>query len=471
MRGSGGGADRGPDFANMLKPALTKGRIKVIASTTWEEFSQSFEKDRALMRRFYRLSVNEPSPSDSKSILRGLRSKFETFHGGSITDAAIDAAVDLTVRYQPSKHLPDKAIDIIDTACARLKVQGLSSWTVDRTEIAAEVSQACGVPIEQMNTVENKSQIRNLAIDVKNIVFAQDEAIDSIVDKVIIAKAGLKSPSKPIGNFLLIGPTGTGKTLTAKTIAQKLGMTLLRYDMAEYQEKHSVAKLIGAPPGYVGHDDGKMGGGLLVGDLERSPNSVILFDEIEKAHPDVANILLAMMDEGKVSGSNGKQANCQNCIIFLTSNLGASAAERSQIGFGNKDGNPAAVDESVNQFFLPEFRNRLDGIIKFSSLSGLAMRKIVVRFVKELSQLLSDRGITLHPTEKLVDHVLSSVSDNKMGARPLGRAVDNIIKPPLSRKLLFEEIPNNTHLVLDWDNGALTISEGKHERNITEEIS
>lgn len=457
MRGAGGGADRGPDFANMIKPAISKGKIKVIASTTWEEYSQSFEKDRALMRRFYRLGVDEPTPAEAKLILRGLRGKFEDFHQGQITDDAIDAAVDLTVRYQTDRKLPDKAIDMIDSACARYRIQNQSSWTVSRADILNEISKATRIPVDQLDQ-KRRDQLQDLDTDIKQKLYGQDHAVNTVTEKILISRAGLKSPNKPIGNFLFVGPTGTGKTELAKLLAEKLQMKLHRYDMTEYQESHSISKLIGAPPGYVGHDDGKMGGGLLIGDIEKSPNSILLFDEVEKAHPSVLQILLQMMDEGVVSGSNGKRADCRNCLILLTSNLGAQDLERNNIGFGQDLGR---VDDgaAIRDFFKPEFRNRLDGICRFNSLDQLSYRKIVVKFVKEINDLMSDRGVEVVPTEQLIDYIIETGVDPRMGARPLYRKVNDLIKLPLSKKLLFENLPTGTKLWLHWQNNQLMILE------------
>lgn len=462
MRGAGGGAERGPDFANMIKPALAKGRIKVIASTTWEEYTNSFEKDRALMRRFYRLGVDEPTPAQAKDILRGLRDKFEQFHGGVVTDAAIDAAVDLTVRYQTDKKLPDKAIDIIDSACARYRIADSQDWRVDRSEVIKEISSATKVPVEQMDQ-EKRVHLRTLDVDIKQKLYGQDGAVDSVIEKILISKAGLKRVNKPVGNFLFLGPTGTGKTELAKLLSDNLQMKLLRYDMTEYQEKHSVAKLIGAPPGYVGHDDGKMGGGLLVGDIEKNPHSIILFDEVEKAHPDVLQILLQMMDEGFVSGSNGRRADCRNCMIILTSNLGAADMERERIGFGENVNH--SDDSAVKDFFKPEFRNRLDAVCKFRSLDQLSYRKIVAKFINELNDLLSDRKISVTATERLIDHIIAVGVDPKMGARPLARKIDDLIKLPLSKRLLFDEIPAGGRLTLDWNEEQLVIED---QNNVTE---
>jgi len=449
MRGAGAGSGSNVDFANMIKPALTKGRIKVIASTTWEEFTQSFEKDRALMRRFYRLTVDEPTPAVAKDILRGLRKHFEEFHGGTIEDDAIDSAVDLSVRYQSDKKLPDKAIDLIDTACAKAKINFVD-WTVNKTNIIETLSKFTKLPVEQIANTEGSKAISNLEISIKERLFGQDSAVDNVLEKIYVSRAGLKAINKPIGSFLFTGPTGTGKTELAKLLTENLGMKLLRYDMSEYQEKHSVAKLIGAPPGYVGYDDGNLGGGLLISDIEKNPNAVILFDEVEKAHPDVMNILLTMMDEGIVTSSNGKKADCRNCIIIMTSNLGAADNERNNIGFARSLERTGEDDKAVKEFFKPEFRNRMDAVCKFNKLDKMSMKKIVIKFINEMNELLSDRNMRVRPTDTMIDHLIEQGFDSKMGARPLNRKINELIKVPLSKKILFESVPNNTNITVDY---------------------
>ena len=456
MRGAGSGSNSSVDFANMIKPALTKGNIKVLASTTWEEYTQSFEKDRALMRRFYRMTIEEPTPVVAKEILRGLRTYFEEFHGGSISDEALDAAVDLSVRYQPDKKLPDKAIDLIDTASARLKINSMS-WTVRKSHIIDVISKFTKIPADQIGSESTKTLV-DLEKTIKAKLFGQDSVVDTVLEKIYVARAGLKPMNKPIGNYLFLGPTGTGKTELAKLLAEGMGMKMLRYDMSEYQEKHAAAKLIGAPPGYVGYDDGNLGGGMLISDIEKNPNCIILFDEVEKAHPDVTNILLSLMDEGVVTSSNGKKADARNAIVILTSNLGAADNERNNIGFGRELQKSDEDDKAVKDFFKPEFRNRLDGICKFNKLNEISIKKIVAKFINEVNDLLNEKGIKIRLTERAVDHVAKVGYDAKMGARPLARKINDLIKVPLSKKILFETIAENTTIVVDYDNEELVFN-------------
>jgi ATP-dependent Clp protease ATP-binding subunit ClpA len=452
MRGAGAGSQSSVDFSNMIKPALSKGKIKVIASTTWEEYTQSFEKDRALMRRFHRVTIDEPSAETTKEILYGSRMNFEKFHHGKIDDDAIDAAVELSIRYQTDKKLPDKAIDLIDASCAKLKIKN-TNWTVTRSDIVNAISRATRIPIEQIGNNEKSSGPINFEAAIKQRLYGQDAAVETVLEKIYVSRAGLKSLNKPIGNFLFLGPTGTGKTELAKLLAENLGMKLIRYDMSEYQERHTVAKLIGAPPGYVGYDDGNLGGGLLISDIEKSPNAIILMDEIEKAHPDVSNILLQMMDEGTITSSNGKKADCRNAIIILTSNLGSADNEKNTIGFGKDLQKTDEDDRAVKDFFRPEFRNRLDGIVKFNRLDNMSMRKIVGKFVAELNDLLANKQLRVRLTEGAVNDLISKGFDPKMGARPLQRKINDAIKVPLSKKILFENIAAGTTIMIDCVNG------------------
>jgi ATP-dependent Clp protease ATP-binding subunit ClpA len=454
MQGAGSGGSSQVDFANMLKPALAKGKIKVIASTTFEEYTQSFEKDRALMRRFYKLNVDEPTPAVAKDILYGLRGHFEKFHGGAITDDAIEAAVDLSVRYQTDKRLPDKAIDLIDMSSAKLKIQ-TPDFVVTKLDIIDTISKATKIPKENLLGEKASKNLINLDSTIKDKLYGQDTAVDQVLEKIYVAKAGMKSHNKPVGNFLFLGPTGTGKTELCKLLSENLSMKLIRFDMSEYQEKHSMAKLIGAPPGYVGYEDGNLGGGLLISEVERNPHSIILLDEIEKAHPDISNLLLQIMDEGTITGSNGKKADARNCILILTSNLGASDGEQNAIGFGRSQTKEGTDDEAAKKFFKPEFRNRLDAVVKFGKLNKISMKKIVVKFLSELNELLVEKSIKVHTTEALVDHLTEVGFDPAMGARPLARKINELIKVPLSKKILFEHIESGSIITADWADSAV----------------
>jgi len=449
MQGAGAGSSSSVDFANMIKPALAKGGIKVIASTTYEEYTQSFEKDRALMRRFYKLNVDEPTPAVAKDILYGLRNHFEKFHGGAIADEAVEAAVDLSVRYQTDKRLPDKAIDLIDMSCAKAKIKN-PDFIISKEEIVDTIAKATGIPRENLLSEKAKDNLISLETTIKDKLYGQDSAVDQVLEKIYVAKAGMKSHNKPVGNFLFLGPTGTGKTELCKLLSENLSMKLIRFDMSEYQEKHSMAKLIGAPPGYVGYEDGNLGGGLLISEVERNPHSIILLDEIEKAHPDISNLLLSIMDEGVITGSNGKKADCRHAILILTSNLGSADAEKNAIGFGRSQTKEGTDDEATKRFFKPEFRNRLDAVVKFTKLDKLAMKKIVVKFLNELNTLLEEKSIKVRPTEALVDHLVEVGFDPAMGARPLNRKINDLIKVPLSKKILFDHIENGSIISIDY---------------------
>ena len=454
MQGAGAGSSSSVDFANMLKPALAKGGIKVIASTTYEEYTQSFEKDRALMRRFYKLNIDEPSPEVAKDILLGLKGHFEQFHNGVILDEAIELAVDLSVRYQTDKRLPDKAIDLIDMSCARLKINN-PTWVVGADDIIETLAKATKIPKENFDSKHASTSLPSLESNIKDKLYGQDTAVDAVLEKIYVAKAGLKAHNKPIGNFLFLGPTGTGKTELAKLLSENLGMKLIRFDMSEYQEKHAMAKLIGAPPGYVGYEDGNLGGGLLISEVERNPHSIILLDEIEKAHPDISNLLLQIMDEGTITGSNGKKADCRNAMLVLTSNLGSADNEQNNIGFGRELQKSGEDDSAVKKFFKPEFRNRLDAVVKFNGLDKISMKKIVVKFLNELNELLAEKSIKLRSTETLVDHLVEVGFDRAMGARPLARKISELIKVPLSKKILFDNISIGSTITADYSNEAV----------------
>lgn len=455
MSGAGaGGSNSSNDLANMLKPALTKGDLKVVASTTWEEYRKYFEKDRALMRRFQRVVVGEPSKETTKEILTGIKKYYEDYHNTIITQEAIDAAVKLSVKYQSDKKLPDKAIDLIDVACARFKVNDNQSEEKIVTEesIQFELAKMLNLPTEQVAERET-SNLANLEANIKKVVYGQDSAIEQIVDKILVSQAGLKADDKPVGAFVFMGPTGTGKTETAKALANQLGVKLVRIDMSEYMEKHSVAKLIGSPPGYVGHEDNA---GILITKLQESPNCVLLLDEIEKAHPDVSQILLQVMDNGKITGSNGKEADARNCTLILTTNLGAKDAEKNTIGFGGES-EEGYSDAALKKFFSPEFRNRLDGVITFAKLGKPVMMKIVGKFLVELKDMVKDKGINITITDEALDHLVDKGFDPKMGARPLQRVIDKDIKRPLSKQILFGSLKNGGDVTIDFNDGELVL--------------
>jgi ATP-dependent Clp protease ATP-binding subunit ClpA len=432
------GQGQSMDMANMLKPALLKGTIKVVASTTWEEYRKYFEKDRALMRRFQRLQVGEPSKETAVKILKGVKQYYEKFHGCTITDEACEDAVDYSTKFIADKKLPDKAIDVIDVACARLRLNGVKDGKIDHDEIIHEISQMTGISIEQLSQ-KQASNLKTLEEKMKLQVFGQDKAINTITDKILVARAGLKSLTKPVGSFLFLGPTGCGKTETARQLAKTLGVELIRFDMSEYQEKHSIAKLIGSPPGYVGYEDSNMGGGMFINEVEKNPHAVVLFDEIEKAHRDVSNMLLQVMDYGTVTGSNGKKADCRNITLIMTSNLGAEDNERNNIGFGPSE-RTGEDDKALKKFFPPEFRNRLDAVIKFDKLNKETMKSVVKKFLLELNTMTIEKDVEVNATEDAIEFLMTKGFDAKLGARPLQRVIDDEIKKPLSKMMLFGEL-------------------------------
>ena len=453
MNGAGAVSGGSNDMANMLKPALSKGTLKVIASTTWEEFRKHFEKDRALMRRFQRVTVDEPSEAVTIKILKGLKKYYEKHHGVKITNQAITDAVTYSVKYMSDKKLPDKAIDLIDCACARFKVKDEENGVVDHDEILFEVAKIANLPLEQINSKEGLN-LAGLEKNLRSKVFGQETAIESLLDKVFISQAGLKAVNKPVGSFLFVGPTGVGKTEVAKQLASSMGVKLVRFDMSEFQEKHSVAKFIGAPPGYIGFDDNA---GQLITNLQENPNCILLLDEVEKAHPDVLTVMLQLMDNGFITGSNGKKADGRNAIIIMTSNLGAADNEKNGVGFGNleRDGDPK---DAVNKFFAPEFRNRLDGIVKFGKLDQVNMIKIVKKFIDELNALIKDKNIHIKLNAESVEYLIAKGFNSKMGARPLQRTIDEFIKKPLSKEILFGKLTNGGVVEVSIENELLKLN-------------
>ena len=465
MSGAGaGGGNSANDLANMIKPALSKGNIKVVASTTWEEYRKYFEKDRALMRRFQRVTVDEPTPAVTKDILRGIKKYYEDHHKTTITDSAIEAAVKLSVKYQSDKKLPDKAIDLIDVACSRFNLKtDVDTRIVGEKEIQFELSNMLHISEEQVAEKETENLV-NLEKNLKNVVYGQDTAIDNIVDKILVAQAGLKAENRPVGSFVFMGPTGTGKTETAKQLAAALGVNLVRFDMSEYQEKHSVAKFIGSPPGYVGHEENA---GLLITKIQENPNCVLLLDEIEKAHPDVSTILLQIMDNGFITGSNGKTADARNCVLILTTNLGAKDADKNAIGF-NDSLEKDYDDKELKKFFSPEFRNRLDGVITFGKLTKEVMMKIVGKFLLELKNMIKDKHVEITVSDEALDYLVEKGFDSKMGARPLQRVIDHDIKRPLSRELLFGRLKQGGKVKIEVQDGEIKLNTVLEDKEIEE---
>lgn len=451
------------DAGNILKPALSAGKLKVIGATTDEEYRKIFEKESALARRFTKIGVGEPSIAESKEILFNTIDSYESYHDVTVTIEACDLAVDLSAQYIFNKRLPDKAFDIIDRVCAYNRIMPKDSrvTVISELEVRSEVSRLTGIPEEHLGTEadeETKSKHTEVKAYLESTVFGQPEAINKVTDSITVSLAGLKDPNKPVASYLFTGPTGVGKTELAKRLAQSMKMHMVRYDMAEYQERHTVSKLIGSPPGYVGHGDGKAGDGLLITQLEDNPNCVLLLDEVEKAHPDIMSVLLALLDEGIITSSTGKQVSAKNAIVILTSNLGAKDAQIKSIGFNEETFNTKAIDAAINNFFAPEFRNRLDGVIRFDSLRPENMRQIVVKFLAELESYVTPRGIELSWGDQLIDMLETQGYDPKMGARPLSRLINTSVKLELAKYLL--ENNNVATLNINWNNDKLEISNG-----------
>ena len=436
IMGTGSGQQGSLDIANLLKPALSKGTLKCIGSTTNEEYRKHFEKDRALLRRFKRVDVNEPSIEDSKAILFGLRERYETFHSVKFTDAALEAAVDLTARYVTNQLLPDKAIDIIDNAGARQRVAPTGTRLVEigLSEIEAEVSKVAKIPEQTIASAEG-DRLERLESDLRSAVFGQDAALTVLADAVFVSRSGLRDVNKPEGAFLFAGPTGVGKTEAARQLAKTLGVPLLKYDMSEFMEKHSVAKLIGSPPGYTGYGDGAAGSGKLVNDIEQNPHAILLLDEIEKAHSDVFNILLQVMDDSRLTSMSGKTVSFRNIIIIMTTNAGAAESSKPGIGFGASatGGDPMGA---IRKLFAPEFRNRLDAIVQFDTLKHENVLKVVDKFLAALLGQAAERQVTITVTDEAKNWLSKYGFDPAMGARPLARAIHEQIKTPLSRLMV-----------------------------------
>lgn len=429
--GSAGGSNI--DIANLLKPLLAGGKLLCIGATTSEEYRENFEKDRALQRRFQKVVIDQPSKEDTKLIVKGLKKYYEEFHGLEYDEEAMELAVDLAERYMHGKYNPDRAIDVIDVAGARNKLHNIEG-TVGRSAIEAAVSKITRIPMDMIDAKEN-ANFANLEDNIKSKLFGQDKAVGALVEAILVAKSGMRPTNKPVGSFLFVGPTGTGKTELCRQLAANLDIKLRKYDMSEYMEQHSVSKLIGAPPGYVGHAEGGAGAGQLINDVEETPNCIVLLDEVEKAHPSVMNLLLQVMDDGRLTSSTGKTADFSNVILIMTSNLGAAQKSKRAIGFSN-DHSDASM-QAVNKFFSPEFRNRLDAMVEFVALQREHIDMIVDKSINELNGMLAEKNVRveLSPEAKVWMRERGYIPD--MGARPLQRVINDNIKKPLSKEILF----------------------------------
>ncbi len=434
--GAGATSGGAMDASNLLKPALQSGQVRCIGSTTYKEYRQHFEKDRALVRRFQKIDVKEPSVEDSIEIMKGLKPYFEEFHKLKYTNESIKAAVELSAKYIHDRKLPDKAIDVIDeTGASQMLVpEAKRKKKITVKEVEATVATMARIPPKTVSK-SDAEVMSNLEKDLKRLVFGQDKAITALSSAIKLSRAGLREPEKPIGCYLFSGPTGVGKTEVAKQLAALMGIELLRFDMSEYMEKHTISRLIGAPPGYVGFDQG----GLLTDGIDQHPHSVLLLDEIEKAHPDLFNILLQVMDHGKLTDHNGKQVDFRNVILIMTTNAGASDMAKQAIGFGSTK-RTGDDTEAINRLFTPEFRNRLDAVVPFSGLPADVITKVVEKFVFQLEAQLADRGVTIELTEDATKWLVVKGYDEKFGARPLARVIQEYIKKPLAEELLFGKL-------------------------------
>lgn len=444
--GAGSTSGGSMDASNLLKPALSRGTIRCIGSTTYKEYRNHFEKDRALVRRFQKIDVNEPSIEDAVKILMGLKSYYEEHHGVEYTNEAIRTAVELSAKYIGDRKLPDKAIDIIDEVGAgqKLVAEKDRKTTIDVEDIEGVVAVIARIPPKTVSK-NDRDTIKNLERDLKTLVFGQDNAIQILSDAIKMSRAGLRETEKPIGCYLFSGPTGVGKTEVTRQLAQTMGIELKRFDMSEYMERHAVSRMIGAPPGYVGYDQG----GLLTDAVDQNPHCVVLLDEIEKAHPDVFNLLLQVMDYGKLTDNNGKTVDFRNVILIMTTNAGASELAKSPVGFTQS----FRLDddkEAINRLFTPEFRNRLDAIVPFANLTPEVMNRVVDKFIIQLEAQLQERNVTIDLTPEARNHLAEIGYDPAMGARPLARVIQDKIKKPLSEELLFGALQDGGAAKIDY---------------------
>ncbi len=447
--GAGAASGGTLDAANLLKPALASGKLRCIGATTFEEYRSHLERDRALARRFQKIEVLEPSLEETILILKGLQPHYEEFHAVKYTDEAIEACAKLALKYLFDRKLPDKAIDLLDESGADAKLEDGDGAKVEVERIEAVVARMAQIPPRQVST-DDRSALKSLDADLLKVVFGQDRAIKEIAAAIKLARAGLRPPEKPIGSYLFTGPTGVGKTEVARQLAKTMGIELIRIDMSEYQERHTVSRLIGAPPGYVGFDRG----GLLTEAVAKTPHAVLLLDEIEKAHPDVFNVLLQIMDHGTLTDNNGKKTDFRHVILIMTSNVGAADLARKPVGFGDR-GSAGRDDYAFRNTFSPEFRNRLDARIGFDPLSPSVMGKVVDKFMKELEGQLTERNVTFELTERAREYLADKGYDKDMGARPLSRLIQDEVKRPLGDELLFGKLEKGGHVVVDFDGEKL----------------
>lgn len=464
--GAGAASGGQVDAANLIKPLLSSGKIRVMGSTTYQEFSNIFEKDRALARRFQKIDITEPSVDETVQILNGLKTKYEAHHDVRYTAKAVRAAVELAVKYINDRHLPDKAIDVIDEAGARARLMPASKRkkTVNVADIETVVARIARIP-EQSVSATDRDTLKNLGDRLKMLVFGQDNAIEALTEAIKMSRAGLGQDRKPVGSFLFAGPTGVGKTEVTVQLAKALGIELLRFDMSEYMERHTVSRLIGAPPGYVGFDQG----GLLTDAVIKHPHAVVLLDEIEKAHPDVFNLLLQVMDNGMLTDNNGRKADFRNVVLVMTTNAGVRETERKSIGLIHQDNSTDAMEE-IKKIFTPEFRNRLDNIIWFSHLSPEVIHQVVDKFIVELQAQLDAKGVSLEVSDEARDWLAEKGYDKAMGARPMARTVQESLKKPLANELLFGSLVDggSVSVALDREKGQLTYHFLSAEKRKTE---
>ncbi len=449
--GAGATSGGAMDASNLLKPALASGSLRCMGSTTYKEFRQHFEKDRALVRRFQKIDVNEPTVEDTLKILKGLKIYYEEFHKLKYTNDVLKTAVDLSAKYITDRKLPDKAIDVIDEAGAgqMLLPEGKRKKTIGVKEIEAVVAKIARIPPKSVSKTDTEA-LKELQSDLERAVFGQDEAIAQLASAMKMARAGLRDPNKPIGCYLFSGPTGVGKTEAARQLASTLGIELLRFDMSEYMERHTVSRLIGAPPGYVGYDQG----GQLTDAVDQHPHAIVLLDEIEKAHQDVYNILLQVMDNGQLTDSNGKKVDFRNVVLIMTTNAGAADAQRQTIGFG-RDRADGESDEAIKRIFTPEFRNRLDAVVAFKPLTQEIIRQVVQKFVLQLEAQLADRNVTIETSDEAADWLAKNGFDELYGARPLARVIQEHIKKPLADDILFGKLAKGGHVKVVLKDGKI----------------